>query len=234
MENRFFITGTDTGVGKTTFSCLLLHRLKKINYSTAALKPIASGATKTNKGLRSQDALDLQEAITTCWDYEDINPFIFEDPVSPHIASVKSNVDLTVQEVVLACQPVLSSDADIILIEGAGGWFAPINQQETMADLAKEFNFPVILTVGLKLGCINHSLLTYQAILDSGLNLAGWVANCLDPSMLCIDENISYLKDKMNVPLLGVIPVFENIANAIQKVDDYFMMDDGFACCFDN
>jgi len=211
MKKGFFIVGTDTGVGKTTVSLLLLKLFKKLGYTTAALKPIAAGAIKTKHGLRNEDALLLQEVITTNWDYEKINPFIFEPPISPNFAAAKANSKLTVAKVVNACQPVLNSDADIIVVESAGGWLVPINQQQTMADLATAFNLPLILVVGLRLGCLNHTLLTYQAIKASGLKLAGWMANKIDPEMLCVDDNIKYLKDNIDAPLLSVIPNFGNI-----------------------
>jgi len=217
MHRGFFIAGTDTGIGKTTISLLLLELLQQRGFTTAALKPIASGAMQTEQGLRNQDALQLQRATTVNLDYNQVNPFVFAPPISPNFASLKANCELTAERILEACQPVLNTNVDVVVVEGIGGWEVPINQTETMADVAKQFNFPVILVVGLRLGCLNHSLLTSHAICKSGLPMAGWVINCIDNDMLCTEENINYLKSKIDAPLLGVVPFFDDVAHAIKS-----------------
>lgn len=205
-KKKYFVTGTDTGVGKTTISLILLDQFKKQGLSTAAIKPVASGAIKTNVGFRNDDALKLQKAITSEWTYEKINPFLLKAPISPNLAANHQNIHLTAKEIVSACQPVLNSDTDVVIVEGIGGWFVPINEKETMADVVKSLNIPVILVVGLRLGCLNHAILTYSAIHSYGLNITGWMANQIDPNMLYVEENIHYLKNKISAPFLGIQP----------------------------
>lgn len=217
MQQGFFIAGTDTEIGKTTISLLLLELLKQRGFTTVALKPVASGAMQTEQGLRNQDVLQLQNAATINLDYDQVNPFAFVPPISPNFAAHEINCKLTADKIVQACQPALNTNADVFVIEGIGGWQVPINQIETMADVAKKINFPVILVVGLRLGCLNHSLLTYHAICESGLPIAGWVINCIDKDMLCAQENINYLKSQIDAPLLGVAPFFDDVTIAIKS-----------------
>jgi dethiobiotin synthetase len=216
MKKGFFVAGTDTEIGKTTVSLSLLKLFAQQGYATAALKPVASGATRTEQGLRNQDALQLQQAATTDLAYEQVNPFAFAEPISPNFAAAKVKRELTAQQIVEACQSVLNSDAEIIVIEGIGGWVTPINNSETMADVAKQLGLPVVLVVGIRLGCLNHSLLTYEAIRKSGLPLAGWMANQIDNDMLCVEENIAYLQQQIDAPLLGILPFMETQSNLTQ------------------
>ncbi len=202
----FFIAGTDTGVGKTTFACYLLAALKARGYSTAALKPIASGSELKTEGIQNEDGLLLQAAATLKLPYEWVNPYAFIPPIAPHIAANKQGIELTVNDVLNACGRVLNSAVDYIIIEGAGGFKVPLNAKETFADLAVALGFPVILVVGLKLGCLNQSLLTYDAIQNSGLELAGWLGCRIDENMLCMEENIEFLKRKIKAPFLGLYP----------------------------
>ncbi len=216
MKKGFFVAGTDTEIGKTTISLSLLKLFAQQGYTTAALKPVASGADKTDQGLRNQDALQLQQAATMDLAYQQVNPFVFAEPISPNFAAAKVKRELTAQQIVEACQPVLNSAADIIVIEGIGGWMVPINQSETMADVAKEFGLPVILVVGMRLGCLNHGLLTYEAIRKSDLPLAGWIANQIDNDMLCMEENIAYLQQRIDAPLLSTIPFFVDMTEIVR------------------
>ena len=203
MKEVYFITGTDTGIGKTFVSLHLLEKYKKEEgYKTAALKPVACGGELTPDGLRNNDAVLLQQAVTESFDYDDINPFAFEKPIAPHLAAAHSNVELTIDKIITACQPVLRSSADRIFIEGAGGWHVPLNQHETMADLALALRFPVILVVGMRLGCLNHAMLTVESIKQKGVSLAGWVANCIDPDMKCVEENITTLREYIPAPMI--------------------------------
>ncbi len=205
VKKAFFIAGTDTNVGKTLVAAGLLLAAKKMGLSTAALKPIAAGCEKTPAGLRNADALLLQSVITQNLGYEQINPIALEAAIAPHIAAQQENRSLCVDRITGFCRGVLSS-ADFTLVEGAGGWRVPINQRETMADLAKSLQLPVILVVGIRLGCINHALLTYEAIARDGLPFAGWIANCIDADMRALHENIDSLAVRLPAPCMAVVP----------------------------
>jgi dethiobiotin synthetase len=205
-KNGFFITGTDTGVGKTVVACELLKKLRSEGNQTAALKPVASGCIETGAGLRNLDALQLQQAATLNVPYEFINPFLFVPPIAPHIAAAEIGVSLSVNNIMKACHPILTSTVDFVVVEGAGGWKTPLNEHETMADLARAIGFPVILVVGLRLGCINHSILTYESLKKSKVDLLGWVANGCEENMIYIDENINAIRHLLDIPLLWINP----------------------------
>lgn len=200
---RIFITGTNTGVGKTYAACTLLKSLQQNGLNAIGLKPIASGAVRTAEGLRSQDALALQAASSTRLDYELVNPILFEAPIAPHIAAQHAKQKLSVKSLLKACAPTLKQSVDCIVIEGAGGWLVPLNNQETLADFAAALEAEIILVVAMRLGCINHSLLTIKDIEARGLKFAGWIANCLEPDMLCLEENIESLKTLIKAPMLA-------------------------------
>lgn len=203
MKNIFFITGTDTDIGKTYTTVALLKHFSQLGLKTAALKPIASDAQHTEGGLRNIDALKLQSAMSMSFPYKHINPYTFAPAISPHIAAEPNQ--LNIGNILKQCQPVLNSDYDILFIEGAGGWLAPLNEKETFADLAAAFQAPIILVVGMKLGCLNHSRLTWENIQLKKRPFAGWVANHLDPNMLNQTENRTTLESLMGPPL-AVIP----------------------------
>lgn len=204
MKKGYFVTGTDTSVGKTYTMVELLNYFNEKNMRTAALKPIASGSQKTSNGLQNEDALKLMQAMSMKFAYEQVNPFAFELPLAPHLAA--SPLKLTASDTIRACQPVLSSDYDVVIVEGAGGWLVPLNDQETFADLATLFGLPIILVIGLRLGCLNHALLTYENIKSRRLPFAGWIVNHLDSTMLSQKENIKTLEILFAMPPLGVIP----------------------------
>ena len=206
MENAYFITGTDTNVGKTWATLALMHAIKQQGKTVVGMKPVASGCTLHQGRLQNEDALLLQTHGSIHVDYELINPYAYLQPVSPHIAGIDNPVNL---DKVLANFTSLKALADIVLVEGVGGWYAPINDQQAVSDLAQCLALPVILVVGMRLGCINHARLTYQAICASGLACAGWLAVCNDPTMLKRNENIATLKKLLNSPLLGVLPYQE-------------------------
>ncbi|MER2514412.1 MAG: dethiobiotin synthase [Nitrosomonas ureae] len=201
MKQGYFITGTDTGVGKTTISCALLQAFAAQGNKVAGMKPIAAGS-ENGKWLDVEQLLAASNINAT---RQHINPYAFDPPVSPHIAAQQTGVEIDLTVIHQAYQK-LSSKADIVIVEGAGGFLVPINQRQTGADLAKLLNLPVILVVGMRLGCLNHALLTAQAIRAAGLTLAGWVANCIDPKMLFLDENIATLEQRLGCPLVGVLP----------------------------
>lgn len=196
-QQKFFITGTDTNIGKTYICKKILEFYNKKNYQTIALKPISTGG--------NADAIILQQAASIKLPLAIINPFAFTPPIAPHIAAKNATVNLTVKKIYKQLQPTLFQPYDYLLIEGVGGWQVPLNQHETILHLAKKINFPIILVVGVKLGCINHALLTATSIIDSGANLHGWVANCLEPNMPELQENINYLNNKIIAPLLAIV-----------------------------
>ena len=204
-KKAFFITGTDTNVGKTLIAAGLLVAAKNRGLTTAALKPVAAGCEQTAEGLRNGDALLLQSVITQSLAYDQINPYPLEAAIAPHIAAQQEKRSLSVDRLSGFCRGVLAS-ANFTLLEGAGGWRVPINARETLADLAKNLQLPVIVVVGVRLGCINHALLTLEAIIRDGLPVAGWVANCVDAEMPVLQENIDSLRARLPAPCLGVVP----------------------------
>jgi dethiobiotin synthetase len=218
-KKQYFVAGTDTNVGKTLISVGLLLVAKRQGLRTAALKPVAAGCEKTEAGLRNEDALMLQSVMTEPLTYEQINPIALSSAIAPHIAAQQERRMLSADRIAGFCRGSLTQ-ADFTLVEGAGGWRVPLNPRETMADLAQVLQLPVILVVGVRLGCISHALLTVEAIRNDGLPLAGWVANCVDADMPVLQENIESLAARIPAPCLAVIPWLasptpENVAAAI-------------------
>lgn len=201
----FFIAGTDTDAGKTHAACQLLHAAQQRGLRTLGLKPLAAGAENTADGLRNADALLLQQASAVQLPYEAVNPFCFFDAIAPHIAANKSGVRLSAKEIAQRIRHTLdNTDFDYALIEGAGGWRVPINETETLADVAKLLNLPVILVVGMKLGCLNHALLAAEAIVRDGIELYGWIANDFGNPMPYLEENIAALEQKISAPRIAL------------------------------
>ncbi len=206
MSAQFFVTGTDTDVGKTLISTGLLYAAGSKGLSTSALKPISAGCEQTPDGLRNEDALLLQAAINTPLSYEQINPVALEPAMAPHVAAEQVQKRITADRLAGFCRGVLMKRTDFAVVEGAGGWLVPLNSRETMADLVKLLSLPVILVVGMRLGCLNHALLTAQAIRRDGLALAGWVSNHIDPNMPAYQESLDTLEQTLGAPCLGHIP----------------------------
>lgn len=200
-----FITGTDTGVGKSLFSAALLHALAPHHRRVVGMKPIAAGTTLIDGVLANDDVLALRAASTITVPAALDNPVLLHDPVSPHIAAQRAGVTIDIAHIT-ACHRQLLDLADAVVVEGAGGFMVPISSQHTGADLARALNLPVVLVVGLRLGCLNHALLTVHAIRACGLTLAGWVANHIEPTMLAQQDNIAFLQQQLGAPLLATIP----------------------------
>lgn len=214
---HYFVTGTDTDVGKTLITSGFLIQSQQANQSCFGLKPIAAGAVSCPaaalQGITrwvNEDALILQQHSHPRFDYTVHNPWVFADPLSPHLAAQRHGISLTLPTLIQTCQACLDqAQAEINFIEGAGGWFVPFHTQHTLAELAQALGYPVILVVGMRLGCLNHALLTARAIQQSGLVLAGWVANQIDPQQQAAKENIDFLHQYFNtqgVACLGVVP----------------------------
>ena len=223
MSPAYFITGTDTDVGKTTVAAGLLQAARAAGLSTAAGKPVASGCEASPEGLRNADALALMAQCTVALSYEEINPVAFEPAIAPHIAAREAGVALTVQALLKPMQRILNQQADFTLIEGAGGWRVPLSGQDSLSDVARGLGLPVILVVGVRLGCISHALLTAEAIAQDGLQLAGWVANIIDPKTSRLEENLATLAERLPAPCLGRVPKLKS--PTAEAVAQYLQLD---------
>ena len=201
----YFVTGTDTGVGKTLVSCALLHAMARRHPRVVGMKPVAAGLVQTPDGWDSEDAIALRAASTVRVPPALDNPVRLPDPLSPHLAAERVGTRIDIHHLV-ACQRELAQHADAMVVEGAGGFLVPLSPEHTGADLAQALGLPVLLVVGLRLGCLNHALLSAEAIRARGLTLAGWVANRIDPGMAAADENIAFLRQRLGAPLLADIP----------------------------
>lgn len=205
MSKGIFVTGTDTEIGKTSCSLGLITRLQQAGYRVAAMKPVASGCARTAAGLRNEDAILLSQCASFSLAYQQVNPYAFMPPIAPHIAAAAQGVEIQ-PAVIKAAFDALAALADVVVVEGVGGWAVPINANQSMADVAVLLGLPIVLVVGLRLGCLNHALLTAATIMQTGLPLAGWIANSIDPQLARAEENIQALCERLPMPLLGVIP----------------------------
>jgi dethiobiotin synthetase len=201
----YFVTGTDTGVGKTLVSCTLMLDLRRRHKRVVGMKPVAAGTVATPHGDENEDVLALRAAGNVSVPRELDNPYCLPLPMSPHLAARAAGE--TIDICVLSRRyRELAAQADAVVVEGAGGFLVPLSDTHTGADLAQALALPVLLVVGLRLGCLNHALLTQEAIRARGLRLAGWVANRVDPAMLAVDENIATLRDRIDAPLWAELP----------------------------
>lgn len=203
----FFVTGTDTSVGKTCIAAALLHGFAASGLSCVGMKPVAAGCDWRDGVAYWGDVEQLIAASSVQADPAWVNPYRFEPPIAPHLAAAQAGVTIQLDKIVAACR-ALQAQADVVVVEGAGGWLVPLNAQHSMADLASRLGLPVILVVGMRLGCINHALLTAAAIQQSGVPLAGWVANQIMPDMPAFDANLAAIQTHIAAPLLGVQPWF--------------------------
>ncbi|HJU27252.1 MAG TPA: dethiobiotin synthase [Rhodanobacteraceae bacterium] len=199
-----FVAGTDTGIGKTHVSCALLHALRADGARAAGMKPVASGCAPTQGGLRNEDALALIAASDPQPDYAMCNPYAFEPAIAPHLAAADAKVQIEFARIESAYAH-LAASADAVVVEGVGGWAVPLSDSLEVADIPRRLNLPVILVVGLRLGCINHARLSARAILDDGCELLGWVGNCIDPEMQRRGDNLATLRAMLSAPCLGVL-----------------------------
>ena len=221
MAQAYFVTGTDTEVGKTTIAAGLLHAARLQGLSTAAAKPVASGCVSTAQGLRNDDALALLAQCSLPLRYEEVNPLAFEPAIAPHLAAREVGVVLDVDSLYQSVRGVLDKGADFSLVEGAGGWRVPLSGAQTLSDLAVALELPVILVVGVRLGCINHAVLSAEAIARDGLQLAGWVANIIEPQTSRLEENLVTLAERLPAPCLGHVPRLQSAqADAVSAYID--------------
>jgi dethiobiotin synthetase len=201
----WFVTGTDTGVGKTLVACALLHRLRADGRRVAALKPVAAGCTRTPHGLRNDDAERLRAAAGRDDAYARVNPYAFAPPIAPHLAAAEVGVAIDL-DVIGQAYRELASDVDDVVVEGAGGWLVPLDDRHTLADVACRLGLDVVLVVGVRLGCLNHALLTAASVRDHGLRLAGWVASVIDPRVERLEGQLQTLGARLAAPCWGVVP----------------------------
>lgn len=207
----YFITGTDTGVGKTAVTLGLMQALQARGHTVAAMKPVASGCVPTPAGLRNDDALRLQQQASVELEYALINPYCFAPPIAPHIAAEQAGVRMDINKIYNKYN-MIRGMSDCVLVEGAGGWQVPLNAEETLADLAVALDLKVILVVAIRLGCLNHALLSAESIINSGCELAGWVANHLLPVSEAAAANVRALDLRLACPRLGSITYNEEIS----------------------
>lgn len=207
---KVFITGTDTDVGKTVISSAILDYANNLELKTVGFKPISAGCELTSNGLRNEDALLLQQHASVKLDYHVVNPIAYQEPIAPHIAAQKrgESIELALVDSALAKIP---SDVDFVVIEGAGGWHLPVDNSNYFSTWVAENQLDVILVVGVKLGCLNHAILSAQAIQHSGANLIGWIANSLTADIANYDEMIETLMVALPAPLMGKMPYFSSI-----------------------
>ena len=199
MTQGVFITGTDTGVGKTRFTIALMQALKKNGLKVSGMKPVATGAKKVDGTLINEDANLIQQNSSDIPPYELVNPVVFEPPVAPHIAASKAGVTIDIKQIAESYK-ALASQSEFVIVEGVGGWRVPLSDKDTLTSLVQILEIPVILIIGLRLGCINHALLTAEAIIADDVKLTGWVGNLLEKDYLYKQETINTLKQRLICP----------------------------------
>ncbi|MGH8337425.1 MAG: dethiobiotin synthase, partial [Gammaproteobacteria bacterium] len=200
-----FVTGTDTGVGKTRIAAALCRALAARGTRVAGMKPVASGCMLTPEGLRNDDALALLAAMNVRAPYGEVNPYAFSPAIAPHIAAREAGIDIDFAVLDLAYER-LRMRSEVLIVEGAGGWLAPLDATRGFADLAAHWQLDVVLVVGLRLGCLNHALLTVESVERRGLHLRGWVANSIDPHFERLTENVATLERRIAAPCVGSVP----------------------------
>ncbi len=200
-----FVTGTDTGIGKTRSAIGLCRAFAQRGVKVAGMKPVASGCMQTPQGLRNEDALALLDSMNVRAEYSEVNPYAFAPAIAPHIAAREAGIDIDFEVLDRAYQR-LKLRSDVLIVEGAGGWLSPLDERRGFADLAAYWQLEVILVVGMRLGCLNHALLTVESIERRGLRLRGWVANQVDPEFERLEENVSTLHTRISAPCLGRLP----------------------------
>jgi dethiobiotin synthetase len=222
-----FITGTDTEIGKTEVTLGLMSALQQRGQCVLGMKPVAAGCEASPHGLRNDDARRLQAEGSVPVDYAQINPYAFAPPIAPHIAAEQAGVEIGLAPIRAAYWD-LAGRADWVLVEGVGGWRIPLGPDLELSDLPRALGLPLVLVVGLRLGCLSHALLTVESIQTSGLELVGWVANRIDPAMAAADENLASLRARIPAPCLGVVPyltrptperVAEHLQGALELMD---------------
>jgi dethiobiotin synthetase len=207
MPQSYFVTGTDTGIGKTIVSCALLSAYSARDNVVIGMTPVVTG--RVCGAWAAVKEIGAASSVAAPWEW--VNPYAFIPPISPHLAAKEAGIEIDVEGIRQACLN-LQKISDVVVVEGVGGIMVPLNDRNDVADMAYALDLPVILVVGMRLGCLNHALITAKIIQASGLKLAGWVANQIDPQMNSFDENLHTLKERLNCPLLGVLPFERNVS----------------------
>ncbi|QPG04750.1 dethiobiotin synthase [Salinimonas marina] len=217
----FFITGTDTEVGKTYFTARLMHTLASEGHQVAGYKPVAAGCELINNEPVNEDAQAIYNACTVPATLQQVNPIALMPPIAPHIAATEAGVTLKLSQLVAGYRQLAAYQPDVLLMEGAGGWQLPLGNNLWMPDVVKHLKLPVIIVVGMRLGCLNHALLTARAITQAGLSIHGWVANQLTPQpMLYYAENLATLREAMPAPLLAELPFEADVTRPLATLRD--------------
>lgn len=216
----FFLTGTDTGVGKTLVAAGLILAARARGLTAAGIKPLAAGGIRDGDVWRNEDAVLYSRISLPARDYAEVNAVTLARAMAPHLAATEEGVELSVASLVAFVKETAAATADFAVVEGAGGWIVPLNERESMADFAAALRLPVIVVVGMRLGCLNHSLLTAESVRARGLTLAGWVANSPWPPMPGLQENLTALARRLGAPCLGRVPYVPEQADA-ERVHAY-------------
>ncbi|MET0027317.1 MAG: dethiobiotin synthase [Candidatus Thiodiazotropha sp.] len=209
MGAGFFITGTDTGCGKTEVTLGLMQRLQQQGHQVLGMKPVASGGEHLDGELSNQDARRIRAQASIELPYSDVNPYVYEPPIAPHMAAQMAGQSIDLEHIAEVYER-LRQQAELVLVEGVGGWHVPLGEETTVADLVIRLKLPVVLVVGMRLGCINHALLSAESLLHAGVNFAGWVANRIDPQMQAYEENLATLRSWLPAPCLGEVPYLDH------------------------
>ncbi len=200
-----FVTGTDTGVGKTWVSLALMSYWQAMGLRVAGMKPVASGCQRIDERLENEDAALLRAQSDFDLPYSTVNPYAYEPPIAPHLAAEQQGESIRL-DVIGRCHAQIHELADVVVVEGVGGWLVPLNGQQTVADLAMLLGLPVVVVVGIRLGCLNHALLTVESVLAHGARLAGWIGSFPEPYPDVGERNVAALKDRISAPCLGILP----------------------------
>ena len=217
MNKGYFITGTDTGIGKTRSAVALMAALQQRGLTVCGMKPVSAGCQTTTGGLVNEDAIKLMQQASRPFPYQIVNPYAWLPPIAPHIAAQQAGNTMTLAPI-RECYQQIATQCDVVIVEGAGGWLVPLNATQTMADIAVDLALDVILVVGIRLGCINHALLTMESIKQKGCRLAGWIANHLSVPNAVAQENVKYLTTQIDAPLLGTF-TYQPDAAAVQLAE---------------
>ncbi len=204
----YFIAGTDTGVGKTMIATALISHLVAAGQRVVAMKPVSAGCVRTEAGCLNDDVVQLREAANVAVSLDLVNPYAFEPAIAPHIAAQQMGVEIDLARIEQAYRNI-AAQADWVIVEGVGGFLVPLNATQTAGDLVQRLALPVILVVGMRLGCLNHALLTVEAMQRRDIFVAGWIANRIDPDMMAFEENLASLQARISAPLWGVVPTLQ-------------------------
>ena len=211
VSRAWLVTGTDTEIGKTFAACALIHAARAQGFTALGMKPVASGFETVNGKTFNEDVEQLLAASSFDPGLERLNPYCLRAPISPHIAAREENIDIDFDRIHQAFDELIQC-CDCLFVEGSGGFLAPLGEEVDAPRIARELNIPIILVIGMRLGCINHALLTAEAILSRGLRLEGWIANCLYPGIARLDDNIGFLRQRLDAPLLGTLPYAPDVS----------------------